>query len=118
MKRDASKEKFWRQAIAGAGSSGKSVRAYCGQKGLKPSLFYGWQRTLRRRDAETAERSGFVELVRPAAPSASAGVCIRVDDQVSIVLERDFDREALRATLACLRQEERGAEAPGKARGR
>jgi len=29
MKKDASKEQFWREAIAGAGSSGQSALAYC-----------------------------------------------------------------------------------------
>ena len=117
MKRDASKEKLWREAIAEAESSGVSVREFCRQKGLKESLFYAWRRSLRMRDAEAAEKSGFVELVRPAAQKASAGVSIRIDERVSIVLERGFDREALRATLACL-QREHGPQAQEEAHGR
>ena len=118
MKRDASKEQFWRDAIAGAESSGQSAREYCVEKGLKESLFYSWRRALRMRDGEVAEKSGFVELVGPAAQPAGAGVSIRIDERVRIVLERGFDREALRATLACLRPEERGAQTQGEARGR
>ena len=118
MKRDASKEKFWREAVAEAGNSGRSVRAFCAQRGLKENLFYAWRRELRLRHAEAAGKSGFVELVRPAAQPAWAGVSIRVDERVRILLERGFDREAMRATLACLRQEDRGSEAAGEARGR
>jgi hypothetical protein len=117
MKRDASKEKFWRQAIAKARSSGQSVREFCRQRGLRENLFYWWRLELKRRGAEAAGKSGFVELVRPAAALVLAGVSIRVDERVSIVLERGFDREALRAALNCLRLEERGAEAQGEARG-
>ena len=64
MKRDASKEKFWREAMAEAGSSGQSVREFCRQRGLKENLFYAWRRELKTRDAEAAEKGGFVELVR------------------------------------------------------
>jgi transposase-like protein len=117
MKRDASKEQFWREAIAEAGSSGQSAREFCGLKGLKESQFHSWRRTLRLRDAEAAGESGFVELVRSAAQPALAGVSIRVGERISIVLERGFDHEALRATLACLRPDERGLEARGEVGG-
>ena len=114
MKRDASKEKFWREAIAEAVGSGQSVRVFCRQRGLKENLFYSWRRELRLRDAEAAEPPGFVELVRPGGGGA-AGVSIRIDDRVSIVLQRGFDPEALRATLACLGDAGRpaGTEAAG-----
>jgi transposase-like protein len=101
MKRDASKEKFWRGAIAKAGSRGKSVREYCRKKGLKENLFYSWRRKLKTRDAAAAEKGGFVELVRPAG-SAEAGVSLRVDDRLSIVLERGFDGATLKAALAAV----------------
>ena len=118
MRRDASKEKFWRQAIEEARSGGHSVREFCRRGGLKETLFYWWRRELKGRIAKAAGKSGFVELVRPAAPPVLAGVSIRVDERVSIVLERGFDREALRAALSCLRLEERGAEVLGEAGGR
>jgi len=101
VKRDVGKEKFWREAMAEADGSGQSVRAFCRQRGLKESLFYAWRRELRLRDTEATDRPGFVELVRPAEGGA-AGVSIRIDDRISIVLQRGFDREALSAALACL----------------
>ena len=101
VKRDAGKEKFWRKTIADARGSGRSVREFCRERGLKETLFYSWRRELKTRDAKTADRSGFVELVRPAE-SSGAGVSIRIDERIDIVLERGFDREALKAALACL----------------
>jgi hypothetical protein len=101
MKRDAGKEEFWRATIAEAVSSGQSVGEFCQQRGLKAHQFYGWRRELRLRDGEATDRSGFVELVRPAVGNGT-GVSIRIDDRLSIVLQRGFDREVLRAALVCL----------------
>lgn len=112
MKRDAAKEKFWREAMEEARGSGLSVRDFCGQRGLKENLFYAWRRELSRRDGEGAERPGFVELVRPAG-SGAAGVSLWIDERIRIVLERGFDREALRAALACLSEAGRPAAANG-----
>ena len=100
MKRDAGKEKLWRAAIAEAGSSGQSVREFCRQRRLKESLFYAWRRELKTRDGEATEKSGFVELVRPAGRAEGAGVSLRIDDRLSIVLERGFDGATLKAALA------------------
>ena len=100
MKRDAGKEKLWRAAIAEARSSGQSVREFCRQRRLKESLFYAWRRELKTRDGETTEKSGFVELVRPAGRAEASGVSLRVDDRLSIVLERGFDGATLKAALA------------------
>jgi len=97
-------------------SGGQSVREFCRERGLKENLFYSWRRELRMRDAEAAGKSGFVELVRPAAQRAWAGVSIRVEEPVRIELERGFDREVLMAALVCLRLEGRGAQVQGEAR--
>jgi transposase-like protein len=97
-----SKETFWRQAVGECQSSGQSVREFCRQRELKESLFYAWRRELSRRDVGVSEKAGFVELVRPAGGKEEAGVSIRVDERVRVVLECGFDRETLKATLACL----------------
>ena len=100
MKRDAGKEKLWRAAITEARSSGQSVREFCRQRRLKENLFYAWRRELKTRDAEAAEKGGFVELVRPTGGQQGAGVSLRIDDRLSIVLERGFDGATLQAALA------------------
>jgi transposase-like protein len=116
MKRDAGKEKLWREAIAKASSSAASIREFCRQRGLKENLFYSWRRELRLRDAEGTDRPGFVELVRPAGRNG-AGVSLRIDERVEILLERGFDREALKAALACLGDARREAAVAAEAQG-
>ncbi len=115
MKRDPVKEQFWRSAITEADGSGQSVREFCRQKGLKESLFHAWRRQLKQRDAESAaDQTGFMELVAPTG-GGGAGVSIRIDERISIVLQRGFDRELLKAALGCLCEAGRptAAEAAG-----
>jgi hypothetical protein len=107
MRRDAEKEKFWREAIEEVKMSGQSVRTFCEQRGLKKNSFYSWRRELKLRDAEHERKPGFVELVSQAEKNGGAGVCIRLAGGMSIVLERGFDRETLKAALA-VTGEERG----------
>jgi hypothetical protein len=102
VRRDASKETFWRKTTAEACTSGQSVRAFCRKHGLKESLFYAWRRELKARDTEAVEKGGFVELVRPAGGNVGAGVSIRIDDRLSIALERGFDGTTLKAALAAV----------------
>ena len=99
MKHDAGKEEFWRQVIGEAASSGKSVRGFCEERDLNKDQFYWWRRELRRRDGEHGERRGFVELVAARGARVSAGVSLKIDDRISIVLERGFDSETLKAAL-------------------
>jgi hypothetical protein len=49
----------WRQRIAEQESSGQSIRAYCGERGLKESAFYGWRGRLRKQN--TPVRFALVE---------------------------------------------------------
>ena len=58
MKRDAGKEKVWREAIAEARRSGQSVREFCRQRGLKENLFYSWRRELKTRDPRSVQGRG------------------------------------------------------------
>lgn len=46
------------------------------------------------------KEAGFIELVRPVAGNGTAGVTIRVDDRISIVLDRGFDEVTLKSALA------------------
>jgi hypothetical protein len=101
-RRNAEKEKFWRATMEEHGVSGKSVRKFCEEKGLNENLFYGWRRELKLRDAEAAGKGGFVELIRRGGQAVTAGVSIRIDERISVVLERGFDGETLKAALAAV----------------
>ena len=101
-RRDPEKEKFWRERICEHSQTGKSVRQYCVEKSLNENLFYSWRRELRLRDGDAGRGGGFVELIRAGTGKEGAGVSIRVDDRLSIAVERGFDEETLRAALACV----------------
>src|SRR2546422_6929619 len=44
------RRELWRQRIAEQESSGQSIRAYCGERGLKEPAFYGWRQRLRKQN--------------------------------------------------------------------
>jgi hypothetical protein len=47
--RDGQKESRWREMMRRQAESGKSVRGYCRQAGIRESAFYWWRRELARR---------------------------------------------------------------------
>ena len=99
-RRDPGKEKFWREVLQEHEGSGKSVRKFCGEKGLNENLFYAWRRELRLRNSEKAGGDGFVELIRGSGQAGTAGVSIRLGERVSIVVDRGFDVQTLKAVLS------------------
>ena len=101
-RRDPEKEKFWREAVRQQAASGEPVRKYCTENGLKENMFYGWRRELKLRDSERAGEKGFIELIRRGGQGGTAGVSIRVGERMSIVVERDFDEQTLKAVLAAV----------------
>ena len=102
MKRDPEKEKFWQEKMAEYEKSGQTVREFCAGNELREVQFFYWRRALKEQPEKKA--TGFVELVRPAGENGTAGVSIRIDDRVRIVLERGFDEATLRSTLATVVQ--------------
>jgi transposase len=98
MERDAAKEIVWREKIAEYEKSGLTVREYCLKNGLRECQFFYWRRALKGNTEKKA--TGFVELVRAGVSSGKSGVSIRIGERVSMVLERGFDRDTLRAALA------------------
>ena len=53
------RRELWRQQIAEQESSGQTIRAYCSERGLKESAFYGWRGRLRKQN--TPVRFALVE---------------------------------------------------------
>jgi hypothetical protein len=53
------RRELWRQRIADQETGGQSIRAYCGERGLKESAFYGWRGRLRKQN--TPVRFALVE---------------------------------------------------------
>lgn len=102
MKRDPEKEKFWREKMAEHKRSGLTVRQFCEQNQLREVQFFYWRRVLKEQPEKKA--TGFVELVRPAGENGTAGVSIRIDDRVSIVLDPGFDEATLKSALTAVVQ--------------
>jgi hypothetical protein len=101
-RRNGEKEQFWRAALREAEASGKSVRAFCAEKGLKENLLYAWRRELKLRDAEGRQAPGFVEVLRRGGAEGRGGVSIRLGNGLSIEVERGFDAPTLKAALAVI----------------
>ena len=66
-RRDAGKERQWREVIRARGASGQSVREYCRGAGVKESAFYWWRRELARRGPveKTSGRGQEAQTVQP-----------------------------------------------------
>lgn len=55
-RRDAAKERYWRNLIRRHQSSGLGTRRFCDQVGVPEHRFHWWRRTLRCRDQQIASR--------------------------------------------------------------
>jgi hypothetical protein len=63
LRRSSQREQFWRDAVAEWEKSGQSVRAFCSRRRLQEASFYGWRRTLRKRDRQQPAAQGRPTLV-------------------------------------------------------
>lgn len=75
-RRDASKERFWRNALKRQANSGLSVRAFCQREQLTESAFYAWRRTVAERNGEAKSQTG-----RGGPPRAPAFLPMMVTDR-------------------------------------
>lgn len=97
----------WRGLVAEQKDSGKSVAAFCRERGLPVSQMFAWKRRLR--EPETAQ---FVEIdVKPGSEPpnvvtvGSGAIEVRLARGRSLVVEPGFDAHHLRALLAVLEAE-------------
>jgi len=94
----------WRELVLEQSRSGKSVSAFCAERGLRAWQFYEWKKRLR--DADAAK---FVEVSVPPAAEVvqqasqpGRAIEVRLRSGHSVVVERDFDANHLCALLAVL----------------
>jgi len=96
-------EAKWRELISEQEQGGKSVAAFCRERGVPASQMFYWKRRLQERPAD-----GFVQLtVEPASKSEQvatrrSGIEVRLIGGRSILVEPGFDASHLRALLAVL----------------
>lgn len=97
----------WRGLVAEQRASGKSVAAFCRERGVPVSQVFAWRRRLR-----AAETAPFVEVeVKPSfepvqvAPVRRAAIEVRLARGRSLVVEPGFDADHLHALLTVLEAE-------------
>jgi hypothetical protein len=92
------RRELWRQRIAKQESSGQSIRAYCGERGLKESAFYGWRVRLRKQNRPVrfalVETKPAVETAPPLELLLASGDRLRIPS----------DDATLKLVLAVLRE--------------
>jgi len=103
----------WQQWIAEAARSGRSIRAYCQERGVTEGQFYAWRRRLNgkaqgaaKRRAQTAMASATFALVQGAgATPEPAGVELVWADGRRLRIGPGADVATLRTVLAVLEPE-------------
>jgi hypothetical protein len=115
LRRDLRKERDWAKVIREAARSGRSIREFCGQRRLKESQFYWWQRKLRERREDRALRrsrgptaqgeAARFALVSDEPGQLDAGIELVLADGRRVRISRGVDEETLRTVLSAVGSE-------------
>jgi hypothetical protein len=92
------RRELWRQRIAEQEKSGQTIRAYCGERGLKESAFYGWRGRLRKQN--TPVRFALVEAKPAVETPLPLELLLASGDRLRI----RSDAATLKLVLAVLRE--------------
>ena len=88
------RRQLWRGHLDRQSRSGKTIKAYCAENGVKPWNFFYWRKALAPKEVE----GGFLEL----ATGPRAGMTLAIGG-CTIGVERGFDPTLLREIVAALR---------------
>jgi hypothetical protein len=93
------RRELWRQRIAEQETGGQSIRAYCRERELKESAFYGWRGRLRKQNTPVrfalVETKPAVETLLPLELLLASGDRLRIPS----------DAGTLKLVLAVLREQ-------------
>ena len=92
---------YWQKLIQEQAESGLSAAAFCKDHQINPQRFYFWRRRFKDESDASKEGGAFLELV-PSSKIQASGIRIRIDERVSIELERHFDPCTLRNAIDTL----------------
>ena len=97
----------WRGLVSDQGASGRSVAAFCRERGLREWQFYEWKKRLRRSVGSPfiAVEVRSPEAPRHAASAQIAGIELRHGHGWSLMVEAGFDADHLRRLLSVLERE-------------
>ena len=119
-RRDPAKEKYWRRLVRQWRRSGLTPRAFCVDRRISESSFYGWRREIVRRDAERgttpkqvaggqqssgAAAPAFVELAIGANSALlPAAIEVVVAERRVLRVRPGFDADLLRQLVRLLEE--------------
>jgi hypothetical protein len=90
----------WRRRVQEQAQSGMSAAAFCKDHQINLQRFYSWRRRfMPQSDAQLT--GAFLELV-PSSRLQGSGIRIRLDERLSIELDRGFDPPSLRNAIDAL----------------
>lgn len=92
------RRELWRQRIAEQETGGQSIRAYCRERELKESAFYGWRVRLRKQN--TPVRFALVETKPAVETPPSLELLLASGDRLRI----PSDAATLKLVLTLLRE--------------
>jgi hypothetical protein len=92
------RRELWRQRIAEQETGGQSIRAYCRERELKESAFYGWRVRLRKQD--TPVRFALVETKPSVETPPPLELLLASGDRLRI----PSDAATLKLVLTVLRE--------------
>lgn len=92
---------YWQKLVQEQVESGVSAAAFCKNHHINPQRFYFWRRRFKDESNGTKGTGAFLELV-PSSKIQGSGIRIRLDERVSIDLERHFDPLTLRSAIDAL----------------
>jgi hypothetical protein len=89
---------YWQELVEAQSQSGLDVTTFCRDRRINRQRFYLWRQRFQKQNAES---DAFLELV-PSSRSGESGVHLRLNQNLSIELDRGFDPTTLQQALLAL----------------
>jgi transposase-like protein len=93
---------YWQKVVQEQVESGLSGAAFCKDHHINPQRFYFWRRRFKDESKGTKGTGAFLELVPSSSKIQASGIRIRLDERLSIELDRHFDSRTLRNAIDAL----------------
>jgi hypothetical protein len=90
----------WQGLVQAQSKSGMTAVAFCKENQLNLHGFYSWRRRFKAESAVKAT-GAFLELV-PSSMVRESGIRIRINERLSLELDRGFDPSTLRNAIDAL----------------
>jgi len=90
----------WQGLVQAQSQSGMSAVAFCKENQLNLHGFYSWRRRFKL-ESRVKATAAFLELV-PSSTIRESGIRIRLNERLSVELERGFDPSTLRNAIDAL----------------